>query len=139
MQTNRAAMTARKRLKIAQRLRLLQYAKRERFIRERHIYNVVRSHLNEHAARRSAFMELSSRVEEARPIAGGCRHVQRIAKVSANRLNQVFVLRRLHDVIEHRDVVARMREAEVRRNEALNRHSGAKLSNRIGVAFSLQT
>ena len=46
-------------------------AKGERFIRERHVDNVVCSHLNEHATRRSALMELSSRVQEAWPIAGG--------------------------------------------------------------------
>ena len=120
MQANRSAMTASQRLKIAKRLGLLQHPKRERLIRERHIDSVVRSHLNEHAARRTALVKLPRRVQKPRSVAGCRRDVQRIAKVSPNRLNQSLVLRRFHDVVEHRNVVAGVRSLEVSSNESLN-------------------
>src|SRR5437016_7233978 len=64
MHTYRPPMTTRKRLKIAERLSLLQHAERKRLIRQRHVDSIISGHLDEHTARRTALMKLTGRVQE---------------------------------------------------------------------------
>src|SRR5258708_39752625 len=121
MNPNRTAVTAGERLKIAERLGLLQRAERERLARQGQLDGVVGGHLNEHGARRAAFVKLAGRMQETRSITGRRRDVKRIAKVSSNSLNQFLVLSSLLNVIEHGDIVACVCAAQVSGDEALKR------------------
>src|SRR5712692_169832 len=121
MHAYRSPMTTRQRLKITERLSLLQYAEGKRLVRQRHVHGVVGSHLDEHAGCRTALVKLTGRVQKAWSVAGGGRNVDRIPQVRPNRLNQVFVLGSFLNVVEHRNVVARMRATKMRRHETFER------------------
>src|SRR5712691_8049126 len=58
-------------LQVAQRLRLLEDREAERLAGNRHVFGVVLDDLQEEADLGAAFVQLSGRVEEARPVAGG--------------------------------------------------------------------
>src|ERR1041384_4138015 len=139
MQTDRAAMAARQRLKIAQRLGLFQYPEREGLIRQRNVHSVVGGHLDEHTARRSALVKLTGGMQEPGPVAGGGRDVKRISKMPPNRFNQLLVLGRLLNVIKHRYVVAGMRATQMSGYELLERKPRPKLIDGFGVAIGDQS
>src|SRR6185369_8254838 len=132
-------MTARQRLKVPKRLSLFQDTKSKSVVGQRHVNNVVRSHLDEYSTRRSALMKLSSRMQKARPVPGRRGDMNRIAQVSSNRLNQLLVLRRLLNIVQQRNVVACIRSLEVRGDEAINCDTRPNLLDRLGVTVGPQT
>src|SRR5205085_5086661 len=109
-----AAAARRERTKIAERLRLLQGVEGVRLARNRHVARVGRGQLQVDACVWAAFVELAGRVQEARAVARRGRALGRIAQVRANRLDDLFVLRRLFDVVEKRDVVAGLDARQMR-------------------------
>src|SRR5712691_11395690 len=72
-------------LQVAQRLRLLEDREAKRLAWDGHVFGVVLDDLQEKADLGAAFVQLSGRVEEARPVAGGGGVTGRIAHRSSDR------------------------------------------------------
>src|SRR6266404_2728035 len=121
MNANCPAVTARKRLKIAERLGLFQHAERKWLVRQRHIDSIVGCHLYEHAGRRPSLVKLPRRMQEARSVASRRRNVQRISQMRSNTLNKLLMLGSLLNVIKHRYVVACTCATQMGLNELLDR------------------
>src|SRR6185295_510241 len=77
-------------------------------------------------------------MQESRAITSGRRHAERVPQMSSNRLDDLFVLRRLLDVIEQRNVISGMSAAQMRCYERVERFSRAQLITGLGVAVNLQ-
>src|SRR5947209_3689701 len=114
MKTDCAAIPFLQRRKIAERLGLLEHAERVWLVGDLHLRRVFVRQLYEDAVRRSALVQLSGRVKEARAVAGRRCDAQLIAQRGANLPQDVVVLVSLLNVSEQRDVITGFDSRKVR-------------------------
>src|SRR5205085_1405559 len=105
MHVDGAAVVALKREVIANRLRHLQYAECEWLARYADVSS-IRCELHEDARIRAAFVKLPRGMQKARAVPYRRRHLQCIAQVPAQSLQQLVVLGSLLNVAEQRDVIS---------------------------------
>src|ERR1043165_2556941 len=112
--TDHAAAALGERAEIAERLRLLEDAEREFLAGDREIRRVIRDDLKEHARVRTAFVKLSGRMQKPRSISDRYRTLRRIAQLRPELLKHFVHFRRLFNVIQERNVIARLNCGQLR-------------------------
>ena len=77
-------------------------------------------------------------MQEARAVTSRRRHAQRVTQMYADGLNQRSFSSVLPDVVEHRDVIARLDSLQMRDDERFDRLVPAERLERLVVAIDFQ-